>query len=222
MGGIAALYQAATYLMGIVFYLFVLDYLSVVEPIQKVKLLVDNQISMYVTHLLMYVVFGIFLVVLALALYERLKTGASAIMRAATALGLIWAGVLIASGMIFNAGIAPLVALYDKDPAQAALVWSGIESVSNGLSSANGEILGGLWTLLVAWAALRAGGLPKFLNYLGVVVGLVGLLSAVPVLNGLKGVFGMSQLVWFVWLGIVMLRQSPSAAVQKTGSSSPC
>lgn len=213
MGGIAALYQAATYLMGIVFYLFVLDYLSVVEPIQKVKLLVDNQISMYVTHLLMYMVFGIFLVVLALALYERLKTGAPAIMRTATALGLIWAGVLIASGMIFNVGIAPVVALYDKDPAQAASVWLAIESVSNGLSSANGEILGGLWTLLVSWAALRAGGLPKFLNYLGVVVGAVGLLSAVPVLNGLIGVFGMSQLVWFAWLGIVMLRQSPSAAV---------
>ena len=75
------------------------------------------------------------------ALYERLQAVSSAIIRMATAIGLIWAGMLIASGMVANAGIAPVVVLYGKDPAQAAVAWVAIESVSNGLSSANGEIL---------------------------------------------------------------------------------
>lgn len=212
MGGLAALYLAAAYLVAIVFFLFIVNYPGVVEPVQKVALLVDNQVTMYTMHLVVYQIFGICLVVLALALYERLKSGALTIMQIATVLGLIWAGVLIASGMVFNAGIAPVVALYDQDPAQAASVWLGIETVSNGLSSGNGEILGGLWTLLVSWAGLRAGGLPKVLNYLGLVVGAVGLLSAAPVLKDLMAIFGMSQIVWFVWLGIVLLRRSPSAA----------
>lgn len=212
MGGLAALYLAAAYLVAIVFFLFIVNYPDVVEPVQKVALLVDNQVTMYTMHLVVYQIFGICLVVLALALYERLKSGALTIMQIATVLGLIWAGVLIASGMVFNAGIAPVVALYDQDPAQAASVWLGIETVSNGLSSGNGEILGGLWTLLVSWAGLRAGGLPKVLNYLGLVVGAVGLLSAAPVLKDLMAIFGMSQIVWFVWLGIVLLRRSPSAA----------
>ena len=211
-GGIAALYQAAAYLIGIVFYVFVLNYLSVVEPMQKLKLLVDNQTAIYVTHLLMYVIFGISLVVLSLALYERLKTNASAIIRIATAIGLVWAVMLIASGLIFNVGIAPVVEIYHKDPAQAASVWLAIESVSNGLGSANGEILGGLWTLLLSVAALRSAGLPRLLSYLGLVVGAVGILSAVPILNGLTGAFGMIQLVWFVWLGIVMLLPGSSKA----------
>ena len=82
--------------------------------------------------------------------------------------------------MVANAGIAPVVALYAKDPAQAALTWQGIESVASGLGNANGEILGGLWTLLVSLAALRAGGLPKGLNILGLLVGAVGIISTYP------------------------------------------
>ena len=213
MGGFAALYLAAAYLTGIVLFLFVLDYPSIVEPAQKVALLVDKQVVIYIANLIMYVIFGVFLVVLALALYERLNTASPAIIRTATAIGIIWAGTLIASGMVANAGIAPVVALYGKDPAQAALIWLAIESVANGLGGANGEILGGLMTLLISWAALQVSGLPKWLNYLGILVGVVGLISTVPGLGDLAGLFGMSQIPWFVWLGIVLLRRSPSAAV---------
>jgi hypothetical protein len=71
MGGFAALYLAVSHLTGIVYFLFVLDYPSIVEPAQKVALLIDKQTVIYITNLLMYVIFGIFLVVLALALYER-------------------------------------------------------------------------------------------------------------------------------------------------------
>ena len=208
MGGLAALYLAAAYLIGIVLFLLVLDYPSITEPVQKVALLVDKQMMMYTTNLIMYVIFGVFLIVLALTLYERLKSASPVIIRTATVIGFIWAGALIASGMVANAGIAPVVALYGEDPAQAALAWSAIESVANGLGGASGEILGGLFTLLVSWAALQAGGLPRWLNYLGILVGVVGLVSTVPGLGDLAGLFGISQIAWFVGLGIVMLRSS--------------
>ena len=214
LGGFAALYLAAAYAIGIALFLVVLDYPHIVEPAQKVALLVDKPIVIYLTNLILYVLFGVVLVVLALALYERLQAVASAIIRMATAIGLIWAGMLIASGMVANAGIAPVVALAGKDPAQAALAWLAIKSVTNGLSSANGEILGGIWTLLVTWAAWQAKGLPKGLNYLGLVVGVVGLVSAIPGLNDVTGLFGISQMLWFVWLGIVLLRSKPSAAAE--------
>jgi len=211
-GGFAALYLAVAYLIGFVLFLVVLDYPSMTDPAQKVALLVDKQMVIFSTNLLMYVFFGFFLIVLSLALYDRLKSGAPAIMQVATAIGIIWAGSLIASGMVANAGIAPVVALYAKDPAQAALTWQGIESVASGLGNGNGEILGGLWTLLVSLAALRAGGLPKGLNILGLLVGAVGIISIFPGLTDLTGVFGLSQIIWFVWLGIVLLRSNPSRA----------
>jgi hypothetical protein len=156
---------------------------------------------------------AVFLIVLALALYDRLKSGSPALLQVATVIGIIWAGSLIASGMVANAGIAPAVALYTKDPAQATLTWQGIESVARGLGNGNGEILGGLWTLLVSLAALRAGGLPKGLNILGLWVGAVGIVSLIPGLTDLMvGVFALSQIIWFVWLGIILVRNNPSRA----------
>lgn len=211
-GGLAALYLAAAYLVGIVLFLVVLDYPSITEPAQKVALLVEMQMVTFVTNLVMYVFFGVILVILALALYDRLKSGAAALVQVATVIGVIWAGSLVASGMISNAGIAPVVALYAEDPSQAALTWLGIETVANGIGNGNGEILGGLWTLLISWAALRAGGLPKVLNFLGLLVGVVGILSLFPGLTDLTGLFGISQLIWFVWLGIVLLRSNASMA----------
>ena len=206
-GGFAALYLAVAYLVGMVLFLVVLDYPSITDPAQKVALLVEKQMVIFSTNLLMYVFFGVFLIVLSLALYDRLKAGAPAIMQVATVIGIIWAGSLIAGGMVCNAGIAPSVALYATDPAQAALSWQGIETVASGLGNGNGEILGGLWTLLVSLAALRAGALPKGLNILGLLVGAVGIISLIPGLTEvMTGVFGLSQMVWFVWLGIVLLR----------------
>jgi len=208
-GSFAALYMAVAYLIGIVIFLVVLDYPGITDPAQKVALLIEKQMVIFSTNLLMYVFFGVFLIVLSLALYDRLKPGTPAIMQVATVIGVIWAGSLIASGMVANAGIAPVVALYAKDPNQAALYWQEIESVANGLGNGNGEILGGLWTLLVSLAALRASGLPKGLNILGLLVGTVGIFSILPRLTDLTGVFGLSQIVWFIWLGIVLLRSNP-------------
>jgi hypothetical protein len=205
-GGFAALYMAAAYLIGMVIFLVILDYPGITDPAQKVALLVEMQMVTFSTNLLMYVFFGVFLIVLSLALYDRLKSGAPAIMQVGTVIGIIWAGSLIASGMVANAGIAPVVALYARDPAQAALTWQGIESVANGLGNFNGEILGGIWALLVSLAALRAGRLPRGLNIVGLWVGAVGILSLIPGLTDLlTGVFGLSQIIWFVWLGIVLL-----------------
>lgn len=210
MGGIAALYEAIAYLIAMVGYLLVIG-VEDVDPVQKVAILLANQSLLTILNLVAYVIFGIFLVVLALALYERLKGSSPALAQTATALALIWAVVVIASGMVANYGMGIVTGLYDQDPAQAATVWLAVDTVAIGLGGGGGEILGGIWMLLVSWAALRAGEFSKGLNYLGLIVGVAGLVSLVPVLGELRGlVFGLGQLVWFIWLGIVMLRSKKS------------
>ena len=113
-GGFAALYMAAAHLIGIVTFLVVLDYLNIADPVEKLALNVEKQSLIFSTNLLMYVFFGFALIVLSLALYERMKSGAPALMQLATAIGIIWAGSLIASGMVANAGLATIVSLYAK------------------------------------------------------------------------------------------------------------
>jgi len=212
MGGIAALYEAAAYIVGMLGFLFVVDVSGVVDPVQKVALMVDNLAFLYTLHLITYVVWGVFMVVLALALYDRLKAGSPALAQTATVFALFWACVIIVGGMIHNIGMQNVVDLYGKDPAQAATVWSAIDSVFEGLGGSN-EVIGGIWILLISWAALRAGELPRVLNYLGVAIGVAGIISVIPALAEIFiYIFALGQIVWFVWLGIVMLRSRTSAA----------
>jgi hypothetical protein len=210
IGGFAAFYLAAAYIIGLALFIVVLNYPSITDPAQKAALLVEKQGVIFWTNLLMYVFFGLILIPLALTLYDLLKSGAPALSRFATVVALIWAGSLIASGMISNAGIAPVVAMYTKDPAQAALTWQTIETIASGIGNGNGEILGGVWSLLISLAALRVGVLPKMLNYLGLLVGAVGIATILPGLTDLVGLFAISQVIWYIWLGVVLLRSKVS------------
>jgi len=212
MGGIAALYMAAAYIVGMVGFLTIVNVSGVADPVEQVALMVDNQAFLYILHLIVYVVWGVFMIVLALALYERLKAGSPALVQTATVFGIFWGCVIIISGMINNSGMENVVDLYGKDPAQAGTVWLAIDSVIDGLAGSN-EILGGIWVLLVSWAALRAGEFPRALNYLGAAIGVAGIISVVPALaEYFIYIFALGQIVWFLWLGIVMLRSRTSVA----------
>lgn len=102
------------------------------------------------------------------------------------------------------------------DSSQTATVWLATGSVLEGLVGRI-EVLGGLWILLVTWGALRAGELPRTLNYLGLAVGVAGITTAVPALAVLGIIFKVGEIVWVVWLGIAMFRNSPNAAARKLG-----
>jgi len=44
-------------------------------------------------------------------------------------------------------------------------------------------------------------------------VGVVGIITIIPALNAMVAVFGLGQIIWFVWLGIVLLRSNPSQGI---------
>ena len=209
LGGISALIAAALYITGFALYLTVLDPSGYDGHVRRVAFLTENQVASYIANLLIYVVFGVVLVVLVLALHARLKSGSEAIMQTATVFGLIWSGLVIASGMIANIGNSTVVSLFSENQDQAVALWLAISTVQESLGGGN-EIVGGLWVLLLSWAALSTGKLSKALNSLGVLVGLAGIFTVVPGFDVLMDVFGLGQIVWFAWLGIHLLRDNPS------------
>lgn len=214
IGGVAALIEAATFAVGIIMAVTVLSpyALEDLRPGQIVPFLAANQSTLQVWNAVIYLVFGVFLVLLAVALYERLKSGSTAMVKIATILGIIWATLVIASGMIFSVGLETVVDLAGTDPAQAASAWVAISAVQDGLGGGI-EIVGAIWILLLSWAALRDGALPKALNYLGVVISMAGILTLIPSLGDLGALFGLGSIVWFTWLGVVMLRGNPRSAL---------
>ena len=204
-GGIAALCEAAIYLGAFVFYGAVLAMPPDLTPAAKLAFLASYQVPLTVMNLLTYVAFGALLAVLTLALHARLRERAPVLAQVGAVFGVVWVGLVIASGMIANTGLAAAIKLSATDPDAARAVWASISAVVEGLGGGT-EVVGGLWVLLVSLAALKAGKLPRSLHYLGIVVGAAGILTVFPA-DVLTEIFGVSQIVWFIWLGIAMLRK---------------
>jgi hypothetical protein len=178
--------------------------------------LVENQGLLYIWNLISYWVSAITLVIMALALYDRLKTGSPALMQVATVFGLIWAGLIIGSGNLMLRDISVLADLYVKSPVQAETAWSMLEAVENGIVSGN-ELVGSLWVFLLSLAALQTAGLSRVLSWLGLVIGGAGILTIVPALAGTAiMVFGLGMIVWSIWVGVAMLRSQPLPGRTKT------
>ena len=56
VGGLAALYLAAAYIVAMPFFLVFVKYMDVVDPVEKVNALIANHDSMRIMNLITYVV----------------------------------------------------------------------------------------------------------------------------------------------------------------------
>lgn len=205
LGGIAAIAQSLIYVSAFMFFGLVWDFPSGGDVAQKLTYLKTHQTTLTVFNLIMYVVFGIFLAVLVIALHERLKTKTNSFAQLAAVFGLIWVGLVIASGMTANVGLNDVIYLSEHEPEQARAVWLSVDTIVEGIGGGN-EIVGGLWALFVSFCALNANALSKKLNYLGIFVGLSGIATCYPS-ETLTTIFGVSQIVWFMWLGVELLKE---------------
>lgn len=208
IGGVFAIFEAIIYVSAFVFFGAFWNFPTDADSVQKFAFLAENQVILSIVNLIMYVLFGIFLAVLVLAINERLKSNTPTLSQIASIFGVVWVGLVIASGMIANIGLSAVLELSTKEPEQAMTVWRAIYSVVEGLGGGN-EVVGGLWVLLLSFAALKGDELSKRLNYLGLFVGIVGILTIYPA-EVFTEIFGISQIVWFSWLGAVMLASSKS------------
>jgi hypothetical protein len=212
MGGIAALIGAATNLMAIVTFMTLGPKgFGSSDPGQVVAFLANNQVFMRFFDITSYLVFGVSLILLSLALYERLKAGSSpTVTQAVTAFGLIYAVLVLVVGTLEISNLNTVVKLYGENPAQASTVWLILNSVASGLGGGGGETLvNSLWILFLSWVALRAREFPRVFNYLGLVIGLAGILTVLLTsFLPMAVVYGLGLIIWLAWLGIVMLRMS--------------
>ncbi len=206
IGAWAAFFEAFAYLAGFTFMLAVLQPGpgAPSPPAAQLAHILGMAGLFKVWYVLIYVMFGAVLVVLVTALHEKLAAGAPALMKVASAFGLIWAGLVIASGMIAVVGLGAVARIHVLDPQQATLAWQTLSAVQDGLGGGV-ELVGGLWVTLLSIAALRQQTFSPFLNYLGLLIGAAGLLTILPPLKELGTLFGLGQIVWFIWLGQQLL-----------------
>lgn len=204
VGGLAALFEAFAYIVGFAAMLTVLSGPAGMAPAEQLRFVLGKAGLYQAWNAVIYILFGAVLVALVSALHERLASGSALLMKIASPFGFIWAGMVIATGMIANLGLAAAGRVIEADPAHATQMWLTLNVVQEGLGGGV-ELAGGLWLILLSVAALRCAAFPKLLNYLGIVVGVAGVLTVAPALGALAAVFGLGQIAWFTWLGVTLL-----------------
>ena len=210
-GGIAAFVTAATYAVGfglIGVYLAPRGFLDVQgNPEDSLAFLLDHQVILYSWYLVLYLAGGIALVSLVLGVHSRLRTGAAGLSQTASVFGHMWAGLLLTSGLIALVGQQAVVELAATDSVMAASTWSSVSVVQAALGGGI-EIVGAVWVMLVSVAGIRSRVLGYGLGALGIGIGVAGAWTIVPpVAEYAAPLFGLGLIVWFVWMGVTLLRR---------------
>jgi hypothetical protein len=200
IGGIAALGHTSALVVGMVLSFTLMFPLLDAAPDQALKFLASHQILVYLWNWIVDWGSAITLVVMLLALYEQLKSGAPALVQAALVFGFLWAGLTIGTGSLTLHNFGVVANLHGSVPAQAA-AWTAL--------------VRSLWVLLLSLAAVQTGGITRAPGYLGVFLGIAGSLTMIPALAEIMFmIFGPGMMVWSAWVGIVMLRRNGGAAAQ--------
>ncbi|WP_417310270.1 DUF4386 family protein [Devosia sp.] len=209
-GALAAFTGAATYIFGFALLATLLAPSgygsSNADPATIVAFLSGSPGIVTLWNFVIYVVNGIALGILAVALADRLKPHAPALGQTSLVFGIVWTTLVIGAGMLANVGNAAALAHYPADPDQAALLWEIFHTVENGFGGGN-EIVGAVWALVLGVGMLRTGLFPRLLGGFSLVIGLAGLSTVIPAAGDVGGaVFGLGYIVWFVWVGVCLLR----------------
>lgn len=214
-GGVAALVQAFCYVLGFALLATSMNPGSTGDwtQVQKLEFILERQSLFVLWNIVIYVVFGAALVVLTVVLHKLLEPVSPFAASIGTPFGFIWAGLVVASGMVANVGLAWVSEAFEAGPEAAAQTWNVIGIIQDGIGGGV-EVVGGLWVLIVSVASLRARAvLPRTVNLLGLVVGLCGVITIVPALGEMGAVFGLLQIVWFAGVGVVLLRANDAQQI---------
>ncbi len=205
IAGISAISEGLIYIVAFIYFGVFWLYPTDGNPAEKMAYLAENQILFSMIYFLMYVIFGVLLAVLVVGLYDRLKHTNNPLVTIGSLFGVIWVGLVIASGMISNIGLAHAIDLMEINLEKALDIWIIVSLITESIGGGN-ELVGGLWVLLISAAAIQENWLPRSLNYLGYFVGISGIATIYPE-ELFTEIFGLSQIVWFIWLGICLLTQ---------------
>lgn len=207
-GGIAAIGEALIYISMFVFYGAYFSYPSNSTVEEKLVYLSQNQLPLSIMNFIGYILFGILLVIIVQSLHTRLKEHSETLTQTATIFGLIWVGIIISAGMVASVGLQTVIGLSNTEPEHARSVWLSVSVVQESLGGGI-EIVGAIWMILISIIAIKGKCLPNGLNYIGIIIGFAGILTIYPA-DVFKEVFGIGQIVWFLWLGVVLLRAKPN------------
>ena len=103
IGGACPILEALIYIAAFIVYGGILVYPNAnASAVDELNFVSNNYLTLSLLNLVSYVLFGTLLAVLVLAIHQRLKYYSSDFSKLTAVFGIIWVGLVIASGMIAN------------------------------------------------------------------------------------------------------------------------
>jgi len=205
-GATSALLMASIYILGFVIFFLVLDPGRTLTPDESVQFLNENRSIVLPTMFLLYVLAGVNLLVLVQSLAAEVKDLVPWQSQTALIIGCIWCVMLIVAGFVYMTGMQAVFTLYPENAEQATGLSLMVKTVFESLGGGN-EFIGGVWTVLISFLLLSVTPDYKILHYFGMVVGIAGVVSIVPMFAEAVTLFGLGQIFWFIGLGVRFLKK---------------
>ena len=204
-GGLAAIGMALCYVAVAVVFFGMLSMPAGLDSAGKIQYLQQHHLLIASGYGIGYLLFGVLLAIVLQALHQMFANTSSAVTALAERFGNVWLVLMLASGMVALIGLQMVFRLIETDPQQAVALYNTRNLLTEALGGGI-ELVGGLWVLLLSIAGLQQQRFGKAMHLLGLVVGALGILTVMHTLPYLKDAFGITQLIWFIWLGITLLR----------------
>ncbi|MBV7265867.1 DUF4386 family protein [Erythrobacter ani] len=208
-GGASALAIAASYIFGFAMFLGVIDRTGYERGAGDIAFVIDQHAMMSLALIVLYPLAASALCILVVALRRAVPDSGWG--EVAAIFGGIWAALLFASGFVGLSGMQAVVSLADDAPDMAQSTWAAVATIQDALGGGI-ELVGGIWMALVSWMTMRSGIVPRALAWTGMFFGAVGCATVIPDFGDLVDIFGLGQILWFSWIGVVLLR-APSKTI---------
>jgi len=215
-GGVAAIIEAFTYIFGFILFFGVLGPNKPDIPEHYLEFLINNRDLYFVGYLVIGILFSFTLILLVQSIYHRFKFASPEIMKFTTTVGYLWVFMILSSSMIFLSSLGSLSKYHALDAEHALVIYQALSVVIDALGGGI-EIVGAVWVIVISYVGLKNKIYNSLLHYWGFVVGISGFLtlfsgfsflSTNPFFELTTAIFGLGQIIWFLVLGICMLRDS--------------
>lgn len=203
-GGFAAIGMALCYISVAVIFFGLLSAPPGTDTLGRIQYLQQEYTLVATGYGIGYLLFGVLLAMLLQTLQQAVPNKHAATAALADRFGNVWVVLMMASGMAVLIGLDKIFRLAASEPVQAVALYHSSGLLTDALGGGI-ELVGGLWVLLLSIAGLQQQWLPRAVHLLGLLVGSLGILTVLHTAPYLKEAFGLSQLMWFIWLGVLLL-----------------
>jgi len=204
-GAIAAIICASSFVIGLIVVLFLVpDFSHGAE--QRLVVFTQHKVLMQVWYFLVYVVFGISLLVLSKSLLE-LEDGEHSFLEQITSLiSYLWACYILACGFIAILSIEFIFSKNADGTSNISEVWRQIYNIQMGLGEGV-EWVGAIWVICINSCLNYRNRFPKPLIICGFFIASIGMLTIYPPLADVGALFGIFQIFWFLAISLFLYQE---------------